>query len=67
VKTTQIAFPEATNAAVYRTGVYTSRGSNPTSNTADDIFRDSIDSELATVTGDPSAGLTATFRVGVAV
>ena len=67
VKVTQIAFPESTNAAVYGTGVYASRGTNPTSNTGDNIFADSLASELATVSGDPTSGLTATFRVGIAV
>jgi protocatechuate 3,4-dioxygenase beta subunit len=66
VKVTQIAFPESTNAAVYGTGVYASRGANPTSNARDGIFADSLDSELATVSGDPANGLTATFRVGIA-
>ena len=42
VKVTQFAFPEATNAAVYGTGVYASRGTNPTANTRDSIFADSI-------------------------
>ena len=65
VKTTQIAFPESTNATVYRTGVYASRGTNPTSNTRDGIFADSIDSEMATVSGDPSSGYTATFRIAI--
>jgi hypothetical protein len=32
----------------------------------DGIFADSINSELATVSGDPASGLTATFRVGIA-
>jgi protocatechuate 3,4-dioxygenase beta subunit len=67
VKVTQIAFPEATNAAVYGTGVYASRGSNPTANTADNIFSDSLSSALATVSGNPTSGITATFRIGVAV
>jgi protocatechuate 3,4-dioxygenase beta subunit len=67
IKVTQIAFPEAMNNAVYATGVYAARGSNPTSNVADGIFADSINSELATVAGDPAAGLTAVFVVGVAV
>jgi protocatechuate 3,4-dioxygenase beta subunit len=40
VKVTQIAFPESVNAAVYATGVYASRGSNPTSNARDGIFAD---------------------------
>lgn len=67
VKVTQIAFPEAINNAVYATGVYASRGSNPTSNSRDGIFADSLNSELATVSGDASSGLTATFQIGIAV
>lgn len=67
VKVTQIAFPESTTAAVYATGIYVSRGSNPTSNTSDNIFADSLTSELATVSGDPTSGYVATFRVGISV
>jgi hypothetical protein len=67
VKVTQIAFPESVTAAVYTTGVYAARGRNPTSNTADNIFADSLASELATVTGDQASGYAATFTVGVAV
>jgi protocatechuate 3,4-dioxygenase beta subunit len=67
VKVTQIAFPESVNNAVYATGAYASRGNNPLSNTADGIFEDSNNSELATVTGDSATGLTATYRVGIAV
>jgi protocatechuate 3,4-dioxygenase beta subunit len=66
VKVTQIAFPEAVNAAVYGSGVYASRGSNPTANARDGIFADSLDSEVATVSGDPANGYTATFTVGIA-
>ena len=66
-KVTQIAFPDSTNAAVYATGVYASRGSNPTSNTQDNIFADSLASELASVSGDAASGMTATFRVGIAI
>ena len=65
VKVTQIAFPESANDAVYATGVYAARGSNPTRNTADGIFADSIDSELASVSGDPATAMAATFRVAV--
>jgi protocatechuate 3,4-dioxygenase beta subunit len=32
VKVTQIAFPEDVTAAVYRSGVYASKGQNPTTN-----------------------------------
>jgi protocatechuate 3,4-dioxygenase beta subunit len=66
VKVTQIAFPESINASVYSTGVCATRGANPTSNTRDNIFADSLDSEMATVSGDPAAGLAATFRIGIA-
>jgi hypothetical protein len=66
VKVTQIAFPEATNASVYSTGVYASRGSNPTTNARDNIFADSLNEEMASVSGDPASGMTATFRVAIA-
>jgi len=66
LKVSQMAFPEATNSAVYGTGVYRSRGSNPTSNSSDDIFRDSLSAELAAVSGDATSGLTATFQLAIA-
>lgn len=64
-KVTQIAFPESVNAEVYRSGVYASRGPNPTSNARDGIFADSLAAELATVTGSPTSGYTASFTVGI--
>jgi protocatechuate 3,4-dioxygenase beta subunit len=67
VKVTQIAFPESINNTVYASSVYSSRGSNPTSNLSDDIFRDSLASELVTPAGDPSAGYSASCQVGIAV
>ncbi len=65
LKVTQIAFPESTNAEVYGTGVYASRGSNPTTNARDGIFADSLSSEMATISGSPSSGYTANFTVGL--
>ena len=65
VKTTQIAFPEEINSAVYATGVYASKGQNPTKNTNDGIFADGVTSELATLTGSASSGYSATFQVGI--
>lgn len=67
VKVTQIAFPDEVTASVYRTGVYAGRGQNPTSNTSDSIFADSLGSELAAVSGSPTSGYTATFQVGIAI
>jgi protocatechuate 3,4-dioxygenase beta subunit len=66
VKVTQIAFPDSTTAAVYSTGVYATRGNNPTSNARDGIFADSLSSELATLAGDTTNGYTATFTVAIA-
>jgi len=66
-KVTQIAFPESINNAVYATGVYASRGSNPMSNLSDGIFADSLASELVTPMGSPTAGYTASFQVALSV
>ena len=66
VKVTQIGFPESVNSEVYSGGVYAGRGQNPTSNTRDMVFADSITQETATVSGSAVAGYTATFTINVA-
>jgi protocatechuate 3,4-dioxygenase beta subunit len=66
VKVTQVAFPENITAALYATGVYAAKGQNPTSNTRDMVFADSVTSEMASVAGDPTNGYNATFTVGIA-
>ena len=65
IKTTQIAFPEDITATVYRTGVYASHGQNGTSNSGDMVFADGTQYEMASVSGDPSGGYTATLTIGV--
>ena len=67
VKTTQIAFPESVSAAVYRTGVYASKGLNTTTNASDNVFSDGVQDEMATLTGDPTTGYTATITIGVSM
>ena len=67
IKVTQMAFPESVNNTVHATGVYASRGSNPTSNASDGIFSDSLASEIVTPSGSPTGGYAATFQIGVAV
>jgi hypothetical protein len=52
---------------VYRTGVYASRGANPTSNLSDGIFADSPSSELVTPAGDATNGYTASCQIAVAL
>ena len=64
-KITQMAFPESVNNTVHATGVYATRGANPTSNASDMIFADSLSSELVTPTGSPAGGYTATFQVAI--
>lgn len=66
-KITQMAFPESVNNTVYATGVYASRGSNPTSNASDMVFADGYASELVSPVGDPSGGYSAVFQVGIAL
>ena len=67
VKVTQIAFPESVNNTVHSSGVYASRGTNPTANLSDGIFSDSLASELVTPAGSPSGGYTAAFQIAVAI
>jgi protocatechuate 3,4-dioxygenase beta subunit len=65
IKTTQVAFPEDVTSAVYRTGVYASHGQSTTSNGGDMVFADGTQYEMATLSGDPSSGYTATLAIGV--
>jgi protocatechuate 3,4-dioxygenase beta subunit len=67
IKVTQMAFPESVNNTVHTSGVYASRGTNPTSNQSDGIFSDSLASELVTPVGSPTGGYAAAFQVGVSV
>ena len=64
-KVTQMAFPEAINNAVHASGVYSSRGTNPMSNSSDGIFADSLASEIVTPSGDPTSGYAVSFQVGI--
>lgn len=54
--TTQIAFPEEINTAVYNTALYAAHGQNATKNSTDNIIRDSLDNELATVSANSAGG-----------
>jgi protocatechuate 3,4-dioxygenase beta subunit len=65
VKVTQIAFPENVTAAVYGSGVYASKGQNPTSNSRDNVFSDGVTGQLATLSGDTTSGYTASFQLGI--
>jgi protocatechuate 3,4-dioxygenase beta subunit len=66
VKTTQLAFPEATNQVVYGGGSpYYTKGQNPTTNETDMVFSDGVTFELAQVAGTIAGGYAAVLQVGV--
>ena len=64
--TTQIAFPEDINTAVYNSDLYKAHGQNPTKNTTDMIIRDSLDNELAMVTANADGGYSLVHTIYVA-
>ena len=67
--TSQIAFPEDITAAVYAVDPYAAKGPNTSvSNFSQDmVFADGTQYQMASMTGDPNSGYTATLLVGVAV
>jgi protocatechuate 3,4-dioxygenase beta subunit len=69
IATSQIALPKAACDTVYATSGYASSRTNlgGVSLATDSIFRDGSALELATVTGDVSAGMLAALTVAVAV
>ncbi|MES2948694.1 MAG: intradiol ring-cleavage dioxygenase [Pseudomonadota bacterium] len=68
VRTSQIAFPTAVCDAVYATSGYGASIRNLASINfaSDNVFSDGYSTQLATVTGDASAGYVATLQVGIA-
>ena len=64
--TSQFAFPESMNGAVYATPLYVGRGSNPTSNAGDMVFQSSTPQYLLlNVTANGSGGYNGTFTMGI--
>ena len=64
---TQIAFPTDVCNTVYTTATnFYTRGKQDTSNASDNVFSDSLASELATVSGSVSAGYVLTHLITVA-
>jgi protocatechuate 3,4-dioxygenase beta subunit len=62
---TQLAFPENVSSQVYSSSNYAAHGQANTSNTSDNVFSDSLSSELATVTGNLTDGYTLTQTIVV--
>lgn len=61
----QIAFPETISSTVYASSLYATHGQADTANTADNVFSDSLDGNMATVTGNITDGYTVTKTVVV--
>lgn len=68
VRTSQIAFPNAVSNAVFATSGYSASINNfaAISFASDNVFSDGYSTQLATVTGDTTAGYVATLQVGIA-
>ncbi len=66
--TSQIAFPEEITAAVYAVDPYAAKGPNTSvsSFSQDMVFADGTQYQMASLTGDPNSGYTATLLVGIA-
>lgn len=64
--TTQMGFPDAINALVCATDLYKAHGQPDTLNGTDNILRDSLDNEIATVTANTSGGYNLVHTIYVA-
>jgi hypothetical protein len=65
VKTTQMAFADATNTAVSSSRLYLVKGQNPLDNAGDMVFSDGDEYQLANLTGDVGTSFTATLTLGI--
>jgi protocatechuate 3,4-dioxygenase beta subunit len=65
--TSQFAFPDAVNDAVYKSALYKERGRNPTRTASDGIFRSGdLDRLVLKLAADGRGGYDASYRIGVA-
>jgi protocatechuate 3,4-dioxygenase beta subunit len=65
VKTSQLAFPEAVNNAVYAVAPYAAKGPNTTKNANDGVFSDGDELQVATTAGDTTHGYVAALLIGI--
>ena len=65
--TSQLAFPAATTTAVYNSSLYSGDGQNNSvaSNSADMVFSDGLQYQLANLSGDVASSFTSNLRIGV--
>lgn len=67
IKTSQMAYPEAACNEAYATSGYETSVQNLTRSTlaSDNVFRDGVDDQMATITGSPEGGFVASLLVRV--
>lgn len=66
LKTSQFAFPEDINDAVYAASVYSdSAATSETTNDRDNVFSDGYDEQMLSIAGSNSSGYTSTITLGV--
>ena len=64
--TSQFAFPESVNSAVYATALYSGRGANPTSNSGDMVFQNAaLQYLLLDAAEDGNGGYNGAFTMGI--
>jgi protocatechuate 3,4-dioxygenase beta subunit len=65
--TSQMAFPEDSNMAVYSVAPYATRGQKDTANTVDSVFSDANNTqyEMVAVSGTPADGINGALVVGI--
>lgn len=65
----QMAFPADITTAVYNSTLYSAKGQNTSVKTftADNVFSDGVEYQLATVTGNVTDGYVAELEVGIAI
>lgn len=65
--TSQMAFPENINTDVYNSSLYSAKGQKDMSNTSDQVFSDTANTqyEIVTITGNTTDGFQGTMMIGI--
>ncbi len=66
--TSQFAFPDSVNTAVYNTSLYVAHGQNSLTNATDSIFRSANpENQIMAITANASGGYDGAFTIGITV
>jgi protocatechuate 3,4-dioxygenase beta subunit len=67
VATSQLAFPDDVTREVYDSALYADNGQNTTNTDSDMVFRDGVDQQLLSLTGNVADGYKGNITVGITV